>query len=95
MLFLFLILVGVVAFAVAAKVAAASGCPRVHRVNAAEEVPDDLHGVVGVTAGASAPETLIEALVAAIAARFDAEIIEDGGARETVTFKLPRALVEA
>ena len=50
---------------------------------------------VGVTAGASAPETLIENLVAAIAARFDAEIIEDGGARETVTFKLPRALVEA
>src|SRR5690606_29558837 len=48
---------------------------------------------VGVTAGASAPERLIEDLIAAIAARFDAEIIEDGGARETVTFKLPRALV--
>jgi len=47
---------------------------------------------VGVTAGASAPEPLIEALVDAIAARFDATVTEDGGARETVTFKLPRLL---
>src|SRR3546814_3229607 len=35
------------------------GCPRVHRVNTPEEVPADLHGVVGVTAGASAPEELV------------------------------------
>ncbi|HLN04834.1 MAG TPA: 4-hydroxy-3-methylbut-2-enyl diphosphate reductase [Acidimicrobiales bacterium] len=42
-----------------AKVAAAAGCPRVLRVNAPSEVPDDLSGVVGVTAGASAPEWLI------------------------------------
>src|SRR5690606_21611110 len=41
---------------------------------------------LGVTAGASAPESLIEGLVAAVADRFDAEIIEDGGPRETVTF---------
>ena len=50
---------------------------------------------VGVTAGASAPEPLIEALVAAISDRFDAEISEDSGERETVTFKLPRVLAEA
>ena len=50
---------------------------------------------LGITAGASAPEPLIEALVAAIAERFDAEITEDSGARETVTFKLPRVLAEA
>lgn len=49
---------------------------------------------VGITAGASAPEPLIEALVAAIAARFDAEVVEDSGAHETVTFKLPRVLAE-
>ena len=42
-----------------AKVAATAGCPRVLRVNAPSEVPDDLTGVVGVTAGASAPEWLI------------------------------------
>ena len=47
---------------------------------------------LGITAGASAPEPLIEALVDAIHARFDAEVIEDAGARETVTFKLPRLL---
>lgn len=47
---------------------------------------------VGVTAGASAPEPLIEAVVDAIRARFDATVIEDDGARETVTFKLPRVL---
>jgi 4-hydroxy-3-methylbut-2-en-1-yl diphosphate reductase len=49
---------------------------------------------LGVTAGASAPERLIEELIAAVAARFDADVTEDDGARETVTFKLPRALTE-
>ena len=47
---------------------------------------------VGVTAGASAPETLIEALIDAIGARFDTVVEEDPSARETVTFKLPRVL---
>jgi len=47
---------------------------------------------VGVTAGASAPEPLIEALIDAIRDRFDATVTEDGGARETVSFKLPRVL---
>ena len=53
-----------------------------------------LEGVstLGITAGASAPEPLIEALVDAVRARFDAEVTEDGGERETVTFKLPRVL---
>jgi len=53
-----------------------------------------LEGVstLGITAGASAPEPLIEALVDAVRARFDAEVIEDAGQRETVTFKLPRLL---
>ena len=48
--------------------------------------------VVGVTAGASAPETLIESLIEAIAQRFDVTLEEDPSARETVTFKLPRVL---
>jgi 4-hydroxy-3-methylbut-2-enyl diphosphate reductase len=47
---------------------------------------------LGVTAGASAPETLIEALIDAVRARFDCEVIEDEGERESVTFKLPRVL---
>jgi 4-hydroxy-3-methylbut-2-enyl diphosphate reductase len=45
-------------------VAAAAGCPRVLRVNSAVELPDDLFGVVGVTAGASAPEWLVEEVLA-------------------------------
>ena len=45
------------------RVAASCGVPRVLRVNSAEELPDDLSGVVGVTAGASAPEWLVEEVV--------------------------------
>jgi 4-hydroxy-3-methylbut-2-enyl diphosphate reductase len=42
-----------------ASVASASGCTRVLRVNGADELPDDLSGTVAVTAGASAPESLV------------------------------------
>jgi 4-hydroxy-3-methylbut-2-en-1-yl diphosphate reductase len=49
------------------KTARAAGCPRVHRINSADEVPDDLSGVVGVTAGASAPEELVEAVLEKLA----------------------------
>ena len=45
------------------KLAIEAGCPSVHRVNSVDELPQ-LHGVVGVTAGASAPEELIEAVIA-------------------------------
>jgi 4-hydroxy-3-methylbut-2-enyl diphosphate reductase len=47
---------------------------------------------LGITAGASAPEALIEQLIDAVRARFDVALVEDDGARETVTFKLPRLL---
>ncbi len=50
-------------------VARASGCERVLRINDADELPDDLRGTVGVTAGASAPEALVEAVIAALAPR--------------------------
>ncbi len=46
------------------KVARSCGCPRVLRINEADELPDDLYGTVGVTAGASAPEALVEAVIA-------------------------------
>ncbi|HZQ86652.1 MAG TPA: 4-hydroxy-3-methylbut-2-enyl diphosphate reductase [Acidimicrobiales bacterium] len=45
------------------RVARAAGCERVFRVNAADELPDDLSGTVGVTAGASAPEELVQAVI--------------------------------
>ena len=47
---------------------------------------------LGITAGASAPERLIADLIDAVHARFDADVIEDAGERETVAFKLPRLL---
>lgn len=46
-----------------AKLAAESGCEQVLRINGAAEVPDSLTGVVGVTAGASAPEELVQAVI--------------------------------
>ena len=49
------------------RLAVESGCPRVFRVNGADELPDDLGGVVGVTAGASAPEELVDAVIARLA----------------------------
>ncbi len=47
---------------------------------------------VGVTAGASAPEDLVDALIAAISARFAAHVEEIAVTREDVVFKLPRVL---
>ena len=41
------------------KLAIEAGCERVYRVNEASELPDDLSGTVGLTAGASAPEDLV------------------------------------
>ncbi len=49
------------------SLAHAAGCSRVYRINSADEVPADLVGIVGVTAGASAPEELVEAVIAALA----------------------------
>jgi 4-hydroxy-3-methylbut-2-enyl diphosphate reductase len=46
------------------RLAVEGGCQRVLRVNAADELPTDLEGVVGVTAGASAPDELVEAVLA-------------------------------
>jgi 4-hydroxy-3-methylbut-2-enyl diphosphate reductase len=49
---------------------------------------------LGLTAGASAPEMLVEGVLEALAARFDLAIVEASPMRETVTFKLPRVLAE-
>jgi 4-hydroxy-3-methylbut-2-en-1-yl diphosphate reductase len=47
---------------------------------------------VGVTAGASAPEVLVEGLIDRLGQAFTITVEEIDTARETVTFKLPRAL---
>jgi 4-hydroxy-3-methylbut-2-enyl diphosphate reductase len=58
------------------KLAIEAGCPRVFRVNNADELPDDLHGTVGVTAGASAPEELVDAIVRRLAPRHGVEPVK-------------------
>ncbi len=49
------------------KLARGAGCERVYRINDPDELPGDLVGTVGVTAGASAPEELVEAVLERLA----------------------------
>jgi 4-hydroxy-3-methylbut-2-enyl diphosphate reductase len=49
------------------QLATEAGCPRVVWINRAEELPTDLTGTVGVTAGASAPEEVVDAVIRALA----------------------------
>ena len=46
------------------RLALEAGCPKVFRVNTADELPVGLSGIVGVTAGASAREELVEGVLA-------------------------------
>jgi 4-hydroxy-3-methylbut-2-enyl diphosphate reductase len=55
------------------KLAVAAGAERVFRVNRADELPDDLTGTVGVTAGASAPEELVDEVLTRLAPRLGIE----------------------
>ena len=48
--------------------------------------------VLGLTAGASAPEDLVQGVIDACRERFDVTVDEVETAKETVTFKLPRVL---
>ena len=57
------------------KVARATGCERVYRVNDADELPPDLSGTIGVTAGASAPEELVAAVLDRLAPRDGVEVV--------------------
>lgn len=50
--------------------------------------------ILGITAGASAPEDLVEGLIAALCARFTAAVEEVRVVDEDVVFKLPRILAE-
>lgn len=46
------------------KLARDYGCDSVYRINSADELPDDISGIVGITAGASAPEQLVTQVIA-------------------------------
>ena len=79
------------------EVAARAGCSYSQLVQRAGDIDwRALEGVtsIGITAGASAPEVLVEEVIAALQDRFDVTIQEVETARESVHFKVPRALRE-
>lgn len=49
------------------RLASEAGCANVYRINSADELPETVSGVVGVTAGASAPEELVEEVLSRLA----------------------------
>lgn len=57
------------------KLAIEAGCPTVFRVNSVEELPDGLSGTVGVTAGASAPEELVDEIIAFLGPAHGVEVL--------------------
>jgi 4-hydroxy-3-methylbut-2-enyl diphosphate reductase len=77
------------------EVGAASGCAEARLVQRAHDLDWDwLDGLssLGVTAGASAPEILVDEVVDACRARFEVTVEEVSIADEDVRFKLPREL---
>lgn len=79
------------------EVAARSGCARSILVQRAADIDwDSLAGIsrLGITAGASAPEVLVEEVLDAARARFAVTIEEIKVTDETVAFKLPPQLLE-
>ena len=79
------------------EVGRAAGCPYAQLVMRAADIDwRALDGVrrIGVTAGASAPEVLVDEVIAAFAERFDVTVEVVETARERVEFKVPRVLRE-
>ncbi len=77
------------------EVAEREGCPYAALVQRADDIAwEHVSGarVVGVTAGASAPEVLVEEVIEAFRARGPVEIEEVRVEDEDIEFKLPRAL---
>jgi len=80
------------------EVAARAGCERAILVQRSEEIDwASLDGIrrLGVSAGASAPEVLVDEVIEACRQRFDVTIEEVAVTRETVAFRLPSVLTEA
>lgn len=77
------------------EVAERSGCQLARLVLRAEDVDWDEFGSIsslGITAGASAPEILVEEIMDAFAERFDLQVETVSTADESVFFPLPREL---
>ncbi|MBM3570328.1 MAG: 4-hydroxy-3-methylbut-2-enyl diphosphate reductase [Alphaproteobacteria bacterium] len=77
------------------EVAKVAGCARARLIASAAAIDwDELAGAraVGLSAGASAPEVLVEDVIAAFRERFDVALEQVETARESIHFRLPRAL---
>ena len=79
------------------EVAARAGCPYAQLVQRATDIDWralDGIGSVGITAGASAPEVLIEEVIDAFRDRYEVTVNQVVTAEEHVEFKVPRVLRE-
>ena len=77
------------------EVAERAGCDRSFLVQRASDIPwDKLGGMtaLGITAGASAPEVLVEEVIEAFRGRFDVTVEVVTNAVENVIFNVPREL---
>jgi 4-hydroxy-3-methylbut-2-enyl diphosphate reductase len=77
------------------EVAERSGCRRSMLVQRAADIPwDALDGVttLGITAGASAPEVLVDEIIAALGERFAVTVETVRTAEERIAFNVPREL---
>jgi len=77
------------------EVALKAGCGRAFLIQRAADIPwEGLAGVqtLGLTAGASAPEILVEEVIAALGTRFAVSVELVRTAEETIAFNLPREL---
>jgi 4-hydroxy-3-methylbut-2-enyl diphosphate reductase len=77
------------------EVAQRSGCANAFLVERADKIDwTRLEGItkLGITAGASAPETLVDEVIEAFAQRYDIAVSASGEQRESIVFNLPREL---
>ncbi|HEX5845036.1 MAG TPA: 4-hydroxy-3-methylbut-2-enyl diphosphate reductase [Rhodoplanes sp.] len=79
------------------EVAERNGCPRAQLVQRADEIDwSKLEGIarLGITAGASAPEVIVEEIIDAFAVRYAISVETVSGVEESMFFPLPRHLRE-
>ena len=75
------------------EVAERAGCPTARLIEGARDIPwKEIEGLasVGVTAGASAPETLVEEVIDAFRGRFEVKLETVTTALERIAFNVPR-----
>ena len=80
------------------EVAKVYGCTKAFLVPRAVDIPwAELGGIgrLGLTAGASAPDVLIEEVISALRARYEVTVEEIAITKENVIFNIPRLLRDA